>query len=109
MIKIVEKLRAQRDQLKKSLKRCMEAGESAGGDCFNIECNLESGLGFEPNSALTIRKDMLSLKQELRELTRMEEENDSFEKSLERDQITPVPMPQRKRVPMIPLKRQHIL
>lgn len=105
IIEIVERLREQRSQIRGNLKRCMEAGESAGGDNFELERQIENGLGFEPESPWAVRTQMLSLKKDLQQLDQIEEQKATYERSLEGDKVNPIYTPQRKRVPMIPLRR----
>ena len=105
LVSLVEKLREQREQIKRNLRVCMEAGESAGGDNFKLERQIDSGLDFEPEAPWTVRTQMLSIKKDLQKLDEIEEQKSDYEKTLEGERVTPIFTPQRKRVPMIPLRR----
>jgi hypothetical protein len=71
-----------------------------------LEKELEKGLGFEPTSVAKIRKNVLTLKQELRKLDSIEEGEAELELALAALEVKPVVIPSRKRVPLIPFRKQ---
>lgn len=103
IVLINQKLMEQKKTIHQELYKCAAANYDTGGDNLVLEKEVFSGIGLEPTSTATIRKQMLSLKKELKELDDFERKQNDLESDLKVSQVPKIPLPQRKRVPMIPL------
>ena len=79
----------------------------AGGENLLLEKEVVDGVGLEPQSTSAIRKQMLSLKNELLELDDFQQKQYELENNLKVGQTPNIALPTRKRVPMIPLLKAH--
>lgn len=104
---INRKLELQRKTIREELSKCIIANELAGGENLVLEKEVVDGVGLEPQSTTTIRKQMLSLKNELLELDDFQQKQYELENNLKVSQTPNIAIPTRKRVPMIPLLKVH--
>lgn len=104
---IIKKLEAQRFSIRDELSKCLTIKELAGGENLLLEKEVVDGVGLEPKSTSTIRKQMLSLKNELLELDDFQQKQNELENNLKVSQTPNITLPTRKRVPMIPLLKTH--
>ena len=107
ILEINKKLEIQRKTIREELSKCITANELAGGENLVLEKEVVDGVGLEPQSTSTIRKQMLSLKNELLELDDFQQKQYELENNLKVSQTPNIALPQRKRVPMIPLLKAH--
>jgi hypothetical protein len=54
-----------------------------------------------------VRKELLGLKGELLDLEKIEQAGAEFEENLERIHVDPIPLPPRKRIPLIAISKSH--
>lgn len=107
ILEINKKLELQRKTIREELSKCIVANELAGGENLLLEKEVVDGVGLEPQSTSAIRKQMLSLKNELLELDDFQQKQYELENNLKVSQTPNIALPTRKRVPMIPLLKAH--
>ncbi|KAK8860716.1 hypothetical protein M9Y10_012381 [Tritrichomonas musculus] len=107
ILEINKKLELQRKTIREELSKCIVANELAGGENLLLEKEVVDGVGLEPQSTSAIRKQMLSLKNELLELDDFQQKQYELENNLKVGQTPNIALPTRKRVPMIPLLKAH--
>jgi chromosome segregation ATPase len=100
---VLDRLTGQRAVIKDRLLRCRQAGEEAGGARILLEKVLQSGFSSARERPWFIRKELLALKGNIRELDDVEEKVSELERELDVRSEEPVHVPQRRRVPMIPM------
>jgi hypothetical protein len=99
----LERLTAQRTAVKERLVRCRQVGEEAGGARIVLEKMLQTGFSSARERPWFIRKELLALKRNINELYDVEEKVDELQQELDVGSEEAVRVPQRKRVPMIPM------
>ncbi|OHT02547.1 hypothetical protein TRFO_30274 [Tritrichomonas foetus] len=103
ILDLIKKLEVQRKEIKEELTKCFQVNEMSGGENLVLEKEVSDGVGFDPQSTSTIRKQMLTLKGELLELDEYQQKQIELANNLKVAQSPGITLPTRKRVPMIPL------
>jgi hypothetical protein len=102
---VVARLTAERAEMKAQLARCCRAADDAAGERILLAKKVSRGFGYQKDPPWMIRKEILTLKEDIIELERVEERAQEFEQSLELGRRPPVNLPSRKRVPLIPVQK----
>jgi chromosome segregation ATPase len=98
---LIAKLTTQRAMLRENIARCCEDRDWTGGENVELRKRIRTGFGIERDAPWMVRKQLLNLKGELRELDAIQTARAEFEQNLERVHVDPVPLPIRKRIPLI--------
>jgi hypothetical protein len=91
----------ERKRLKRDLRECRVAHENIGGENRLLVKEIRDGIVI-PKAPWQIRREMLALKGEVRELTRIETKQAKLEAALAGAVHPSTLLPLRKRVPLIP-------
>ncbi|OHS99982.1 hypothetical protein TRFO_33440 [Tritrichomonas foetus] len=105
--KVAHSLIRKKEAVKIDLDACRKEHENSGGENALIAKELNDGISLEQTTApWGIRKQLLELKGEIQELDKIEEKQIEFESQLSNSLPKSAVVPLRKRVPMIPMKKQ---
>lgn len=104
LTRVKAKLAAEREKVKRELDVVRVKQEVAGGENTLIRREIESGVSYD-KGALEIRKELLALKGEVRQLDRIEANQMRTESVLSSISYSAASVPVRKRVPLIPLHK----
>jgi chromosome segregation ATPase len=102
---LIAKLTSQRAMLRENIARCSEESDWTGGENVALRKLIQTGFGIEKDAPWMVRKELLSLKGELRELEAIETARAEFEENLESVHVDPVSLPIRKRIPLIAISK----
>ena len=93
-----------KEEVKNELEKCrLEQGNAAGENELILR-KLNDGVTFEQEAApWNIRKQILELKGELKQLDDIEEKQIEYERKITKKQLSTTSTPLRKRVAMIPV------
>jgi hypothetical protein len=92
----LEKMTGRRAAIKERLLRCRQAGEEAGGTRILLEKVLQSGFSSARERPWLIRKELLALKGNIRELDEVKDKVIELEHELEVKNEEPLHVPHRR-------------
>ncbi|EAX97168.1 hypothetical protein TVAG_116860 [Trichomonas vaginalis G3] len=102
---VAKDLAAQKKQLQLELREFRAVYEERGGQNDVISKKIEDGVTLD-KQPWEIRKQIISLKNDVRDMENIQKKQKEFEKMLTSTTVTTKGIPQRKRIPMIPLSNQ---
>lgn len=98
-------LKNKKQKIIDELNNCREMHETAGGENDLLSKKIADGITVGNKAPWQIRKELLNLKAEIKQLDSIQKTQSEFENKLSSSQPTTAMIPQRKRVAMIPMKK----